>query len=176
MTYRDRLAGTDPMDEVRMDPWGTHIPILAACVTATNGPVIELGCGLYSTPLLHALCVQKGRRLVSMDLDGKWLSRFATVLRGPLHEFHHVQDWDRLPTGIWSVALVDQTPPSARAPSIRLIKGKCDLIVCHDSEHRLYGYEAALADFKNRVEWRRYAPWTTVVSDTMDLGFLGDLL
>ncbi len=157
---------------MKIDAYGTHLPLLARCVAATDGAVLELGCGLYSTPILHALCFD--RDLVSVESNKEWISRFKQYDCGT-HSVILGKPADHL-NRKWSVALVDHAPAADRAKCVRALANKADLIVCHDSEHRLYGYEPALKDFKYRVEWKRYAPWTTVVSNTMKLDFLKDLL
>lgn len=165
-------------DLIKMDAYATHMPLLAACVARTDGPVLELGCGMYSTPLIHAICGD-ARSVLSLEFDREWLARFQKLNRGN-HDMRAVDDWAdavRQAADIhWSVVLVDQQPAAARAPSITLLRQSVDLFVCHDSEHRLYNYEPVLETFLRRKEWRRYAPWTSVVSDTMDLSFLDALL
>lgn len=47
----------------------THIPILAAVVAMTDGPVLELGTGLNSTPLLSEMCFHMSRDLYSIETD-----------------------------------------------------------------------------------------------------------
>lgn len=40
-----------------MNPFATHIPALLACLECTSGPVLELGSGWFSTPIVSAfLC------------------------------------------------------------------------------------------------------------------------
>lgn len=162
---------------VRMDSYATHLPLLTACVAATQGPVLELGCGLYSTPVLHALCLN--RPLTSLEYDAEWLKRFEQF-RSARHTVTLTEDFaaaiDANLTPRWSVALIDQQPAATRVPSIVRLRRRVDLFVIHDSHHRLYGYEPTLTQFKYRVEWQRYQPWTTVVSDTMNLDFLRSLL
>ena len=48
---------------------GSHLPILLRAMKATTGPVLELGAGIYSTPILHALCQIEGRKLVTYESD-----------------------------------------------------------------------------------------------------------
>lgn len=55
-------------------------------------------------------------------------------------------------------------------------RGKCQLLVAHDSEHPDYGYEPGLAKFKYRYNYTRLLPGTTVVSDTDPLDWLDDAL
>lgn len=156
--------------DFKIDPWGTHLPLLARCVSVTKGAVLELGCGLYSTPVLHALC--HGRKLFSVESNQEWAKRFIHY-RSDNHKV--ITDGNIDLSEKYSVALVDHSPAHDRARAVEELVNT-DLIICHDSEHRLYDYERVLKDFKYRVEWKRYAPWTTVVSNTMDLSFLEDLL
>jgi len=157
----------------KLDPYATHLPLLAACVARTDGPVLELGCGLYSTLVLHALCLN--RPLLSLESDPEWHSRFSYLDAGT-HRVMLAGDLGELPDYPWSVVLIDQQPAAARAPAISRLRQHAELIVVHDTEHRLYAYEPVLSTFKHRVEWRRYAPWTSVVSDTVDLEWLRSLL
>lgn len=147
----------------KIDPWGTHLPLLvAAVVNNPTGRVIELGCGLYSTPVLRALC---GDRLTSVESDKAWAAKFGKGV---------VTDHWRgvVESGEFAVALVDHAPPAERAPAIAALRGRCRVIVCHDSEHRLYDMERELVHFKYRKEWKRYAPWTTAVSDVDPMNYM----
>ena len=38
-----------------MDQYATHQRLLVAAVMQTEGPIVEMGCGNYSTPLLVEL-------------------------------------------------------------------------------------------------------------------------
>src|ERR1019366_4837505 len=79
-----------PNQDDTMDPYATHLAPLVACIRHTQGAVIELGCGDYSTPILHHLC--PGRLLVSADSNRAWLGRFAD-LACDMHILCHVPDW-----------------------------------------------------------------------------------
>lgn len=173
----------------KLPQYATHLPLLAACAARTTGPVLELGSGVYSTSVLHAICVPQGRPVVTLDNEEEWLDRFRgyAIKSGHLHQVLAIPgDWPATPIESprafdidaeqWSVVLVDQSPPKARAQTLARIKGHAEMIVCHDSEHRVYDYEPVLATFKHRVEWQRYQPWATVVSDMLKLDWLGSLL
>lgn len=152
-----------PGHESKVDGYATHLPVLAACVARTSGDVLELGCGDYSTPMLHLLC--KGRKLVSLDQDPAWLARFQD-LKNASHEIDLVSDWDRcgLIDGDWDVAFVDHAPPARRAIELRRLRNKARFIVVHDVEDPTYMLEAALSDFTYRYDYTRVNPWSTVVS------------
>ena len=48
--------------------------VVSRFLEETEGPVLELGMGLYSTPLLDLLCHEEKRELVSYDDDKEWFS------------------------------------------------------------------------------------------------------
>lgn len=44
-----------------MDPYSTHQALLVAAMVATDGPIVEMGGGYYSTPLVSAFTAIQGR-------------------------------------------------------------------------------------------------------------------
>ena len=56
--------------------FGTHARLLWAAAKATQGDILEMGTGAFSTPMLHNLTGSVGRRLVSAETDSAWLSKF----------------------------------------------------------------------------------------------------
>jgi hypothetical protein len=73
----------------RSGNFGTHsVPLALACMN-TTGPVLELSCGYYSTILLHGICKQQGRELLTADHNLNWLSKFR-YLETSWHRFEHV--------------------------------------------------------------------------------------
>jgi len=180
------------MDNGEIDLWGTHIPVLAACVAKTTGPVLELGCGHYSTRLLHALCGAMGRQLLTVDVNLKWLARFAD-LRAPLHEIVHTdvisqfvgcRHFGRHPAtgdlyefpegGRWSVVFEDSGIAQRRPDNLIALRGKADLFILNNTEPDPQGrgptrpvYELhRLPDFRYRWDYKRYPVWTSVLSDS----------
>jgi len=153
--------------------YATHLPLLAACVAHTTGPVLEVGMGTFSTPVLHAMCAERGgRALCSLESDPAWYQEYI----------HYATEWHRLflvsswaeaeIERAWDVALVDHTPPIRRVVDIARLRPWARLIVVHDTENRCYAYEPLLTTFKYRVEWQGYSPWTSVVSDVDPLDWL----
>ena len=55
--------------------FGSHIRLLWAAAKASQGDVLEMGTGSFSTPMLHNI-TSAGRRLVSAETDSGWLSKF----------------------------------------------------------------------------------------------------
>lgn len=161
-----------------MDIYGTHLPALMAAVERTNGPIVEFGCGYYSTLVLHEFCRQSKRRLVSAETDMEWLNKFINLRDDySWHEFYHVTDWDvfqrdiiRTSSVLWGVAFVDHKPGERRAVDIQLLRQHARLIVVHDTETDFgtgadYKYEPEFQRFAFRTDYKRVRPYTTVVSD-----------
>lgn len=154
-----------------IDPYGSHLPLLTAAVALTTGRVVELGSGLYSTPVLQAICLAQHRPLHTIDNDRDWL---ASVWRegSQLHTSQHIADWLDLHRngGLLrcDVAFIDMAPASARTDAIRVMRRWARILVVHDTEfeqqHNYPGMEDAIAAFPYRVDDRRRGPWTTAVS------------
>lgn len=142
------------------------MPLLIKFIEMTDGPVLELGAGVYSTPLMHWLCHEKNRKLVTYESDPSYYS-FAKRFRSPNHTVCFTKDWSDLDLEThWSVVLVDHFVTRRAIDTIRL-KYKADYIIIHDSEgtSEEYGYDKVWPHFKYRLDWKDEKPWTTVVSN-----------
>jgi hypothetical protein len=141
------------------DSYATHQLILYKIARETSGPIIEFGCGNGSTNLLHELCKQTGRTLVSLDDDFLWLKKFATKYlhdgyeednsgwhkfyfvpgkqknENPAHWVEFLKNFDLLNTIDFEVAFVDQSPWLARYETIVLIKDTIPYILLHDCDY-----------------------------------------
>lgn len=155
----------------RMDDWATHVPALIACLEGTCGPVLEVGVGIWSTPILHAACAPGARRLVSLEANPGWLSRFVP-LQSETHAVRRLGTWDEAPALVtapellganesWAVAFVDhgQAP---RGPVVAALRGRAELVVMHDSECHYCGYGPALAAYDWAYTHTHSPTWTTV--------------
>lgn len=168
-----------------MDSFATRLPVLMGAVSCTKGPILELGCGNYSTPILHEVAEKSLRYVLTLDCDQEWMSRF-TGMRSAYHSLVCVGMTDGFKkTGVsvkedfdvwqnctlidnepmWSVVLVDHRPGERRKDEIVRLKDRAYYIVVHDSQEPGYGYEPVLSQFKYRYDYKRYDTWTTVVSN-----------
>ncbi len=154
--------------------YGTHMTPLITAVAATKGAVLELGCGDYSTPLLHAVCAATKRLLVSVESDVQWLSLFLYLER-PWHQIIHLQngnDWYSIGQDKnWSVVFVDQIDVAARAQNVRAFKDKAEIVVVHDSENGGW-FGNAFDSYKYRYDYTVYMPHTTLLSNTINVAQL----
>ena len=62
--------------------YGSHVPTLIACAAIIRPQrVLELGCGLYSTPLfLDSYYWPSLQHITSIETDGEWLQRIVSLL------------------------------------------------------------------------------------------------
>ena len=94
-------------------------PLINAVIN-TTGDVFEMGCGDYSTPILHYILTNQKRNLLSTDTDKKWLNLFI-YLENEYHKFQYVDvyendrdlnpkswKWDEIGNKKWSVVFIDQ--------------------------------------------------------------------
>lgn len=163
------------------DPgYGTHMAVLVTAAMHTDGPILELGCGDYSTPLLHAICSKTERFLLSTETDQNWLKLFYD-LKTAWHHFEYVpvfensaysqpEKWDSVGSDRhWSLVFIDHRPGERRVVDIKRLRPITDIFVVHDTEDPFYRYEAVLSTFKYRFTYQRYRITTTIVSDVIDV-------
>jgi len=156
--------------------WGTHMPVLVTAVMNTNGPVLELGCGDYSTPLLHAICMAQNRYLLTTESDKQWQSLFLDLDIENRHDFRLVKnfdDWDNVGGDKhWSVIFIDHAPYNRRILDIKRLRNNTEIFVIHDAEQPGYGYEPYVSSFKYKFVYKRYKHQTMIVSDTINVAKL----
>jgi predicted O-methyltransferase YrrM len=150
---------------------GSHLPVLMKLFECTTGPVLELGCGMYSTCYLHWACFLKRRQLVTYEAQEAWMG-FAKQFENDFHTVKFVSDWDALDVSApWSVVLVDHD--AGNAPRWKMVQKllHADYVVCHDSERPgKYGYDLVFPQFAYQYQYRNAGrPYTTVVSNVHDL-------
>jgi hypothetical protein len=146
--------------------YDSHLPLLKACLDITEGGIIELGSGTYSTPRLRQYAAENGRHLRSFDSDFIWAE-------GQGAEF--IEDWDSterwvIPCGL---VFIDEAPGEHRKISIEKYRGIADILVVHDTEPTadyVYGLSEILKTFKYRVDYKPEGkPWATALSDKIPL-------
>ena len=157
-----------------MDCYATHMPMVMSIAFNTSGPILEMGCGNYSTYVLHEICKLTGRRLVTLDEKPDWINKFRFMANG-YHEFHLVRDWSSfslIDNIKWSMVLIDHAPGERRKVDIARLKCNADYLIVHDTEEAGYKYEPVLNSFKFRFDYKIIRPWTTVISNEHNLDFL----
>lgn len=152
----------------RYDLAGSLIPALVKYLQETRGDVLELGIGYNSTPLLHWICKNMGRNLVSLESDEKWTEQFNDY-RSNKHQISTIKDWSKAEIDKnWGLVLVDNRPATSRRDLAKRLRNLADVILVHDSEPEIntyYGYERIYPLFKYRKDYTKFRPYTTVLSN-----------
>ncbi|HCQ31617.1 TPA: hypothetical protein DIU27_04535 [Candidatus Collierbacteria bacterium] len=153
----------------RIARMATHVPVLTRAFDLSEGDVLEIGTGYFSTTLLDWLCAISGRKLVSYETDPRWYEK-TKRMQSDYHDIIFVENWDAIPLDQkhWGLAFIDHAPHARRSVEIKRLKDKAEYIVAHDTEPRsekLYGYPNIYSLFKYRFDDKRVEPWTSVLSN-----------
>jgi hypothetical protein len=145
-----------------MDPYGTHQRLLLKAALMTSGPILELGVGEYSTPLLHEIALAQNRALTSVDSDLNWIQKFGRFENNQ-HHLLHVPNWDAFkPNSRFGLAFIDHAPSERREIDIMRLAPLTDILVIHDTEADGYGYQRALPLLDHIETDSSITPWTTI--------------
>jgi len=151
----------------------SHLPILIKTIQRSEGPVLELGSGPFSTPVLHWLCHSMDRRLTSYDNDPEYFEP-NSAFANKNHEMLFVKEWDdaKITDQHWGVAFLDHAPAERRKEDAKRLANNVDFLVMHDSENskdQYFGYSEIYPLFKYRYNYRKGSPFTVVLSNFKDV-------
>ncbi len=149
--------------------WGSHLPVLMRLVFMTEGNVLEMGMGLYSTPFLHWTCFPD-RKLVSYENDSKCFE-LNKQYQGGFHEVNFVDNWDKADIEkSWDVVLIDHCPSQRRIVDIERLALYAQYIVVHDTQrnYKFCDLRGVNSLFKYRFDYTKVIPFTTVFSNFVD--------
>lgn len=180
---------------MQMDPFSTHQALLVAAMLKTQGSILEMGGGNYSTPLISALANAHRREAHTIE-TGPAVYTFLKRFSSPFHKIWPVTGYDFAPDGRflprtdttraeyveiqarflrhfcnehpqrWSVVFIDQAPGYLRGPAIEHFADATEFLVTHDTELvEPYGFEPCLSTFRYRWDFCLYHPQATIVSN-----------
>ena len=154
--------------------WGSHLPILNKVLNETTGSVLELGTGLYSTPIMHWVCFPHKRKLVSYESNPTY-AKMLNAYKDTFHEIHNIdeKDWDNIDIEKeWDVAFIDHAPDVRRGIEAKRLANFAKYVVIHDSDTHndpYYKYDEVYPLYKYRFDYRETVPNTTILSNFIDL-------
>lgn len=115
--------------------WGSFLPALVASVADTTGPVLEIGIGHFSTPILHALCGAMNKDLISVEDSPDWVW-MKDKYGSKTHVFHFGSYDYFLPpykNGNWGVVFIDNSPGGwRRLRDFEMFIDRSEVVVVHD--------------------------------------------
>jgi len=153
--------------ENQIDLSGSHIPVLTKLMSLRfTEPILELGAGHNSTPLLYWLSKAQDRAFESYENDKKWCEKIGGITE-------YCEDWEKLDIDniFWDIALMDHRPALRRKTDAVRLKNNARFVVLHDSEpeiDRFYGYSRVYKHFKYRYDFKKFKPNTTILSNFVD--------
>jgi hypothetical protein len=155
--------------------YSSHLPVLMEVMKRTTGDVLELGPGVFSTPILHWICQVRKRNLLTVESDPKWAYFCRRHYKTHYHKHLQVDNWDLAKDAInkqWDVVLVDHSPSERRVEEIKILANLAKYIVIHDSNEekdKEYHYSTIYPLFKYRYNFLEVEPNTTVLSNFVNL-------
>ena len=131
--------------------YGSNSIPLVVSALLTEGDLLELGMGMYSTPLLHKLAVSKRAQAVSIDTKLEWANHFTFYNLTNNHLVYAMDYKDMNLFGLdkmWGLVLVDHGQADTRHINIHNFANISQIVIAHDAEdtsEHMYKYE------KNRI-------------------------
>lgn len=124
------------------------IPLTIAALSSPPGDFLELGMGLFSSPLLHKIARDQRRHVISVDTDLEWMMKFLTYNSTETHKLYHLPSKKALSQyGLdrkWSLVLVDHYHHDLRPLNVISFARQAQVVVAHDTEKQaefFYLYE-----------------------------------
>lgn len=151
-----------------MDPYSTHTPVTALALMKTaelfpDLPILELGCGDYSSPMCNLMA--QGRGYVIYSADPVWSDRYKDIAQVRHVELSGPKQWAevRYPGG-WGVALLDSEESVVnRMKQVPALLEAAVVVVMHDAR------EDQIPEAKYSGLFTRFRPWTWIGSNYVDV-------
>ena len=163
------------MNTMKDDLYASHLPILAKVVEKSTGPILELGVG-HSTLLLHVMCKQEQRLIVSYETDPVWYEKYRKF-ETDWHQVKLIRSMNDIAMDYvdWGVVFIDHRPGVNRRTQAIRFRNKAQYILLHDSEpeqNKFFGYQKIYPEFKYVYQYTKAKPNTAVLSEFRDLSDL----
>lgn len=138
---------------------------LAVVMQHTTGPVLEIGCDPSSTPLLSALCLAQGRRLVSVDKSTDKFDDYP----GVWHALHEAvaAPWRSSSTQRWGLVVI--SPSYTPANLIEHFRRNADVVALLPSDNRDAECLSLLEKVRYLHKDERAATPSIFLSETLDV-------
>ena len=151
---------------------GSHLPVLLKLLPMTIGPILEIGSGYNSTPVLYWACFPSKRRLVTYENNPQFFE-FANSYQADFHDIRCVENLNDLELcEPWSIAFLDSDPHDTRVHAVPLLH-HAEYVVVHDTDqHRGQRgtiFDGVFQEFKYQFRYEAAWPQTSVLSNVHDV-------
>lgn len=138
---------------------GNHLPILMKLMSITDGDILEIGTGAFSTPYLHWACSLTGRKLVSVENNDEYFT-FAKEFETDFHKV--VKEIEAV--GKWDIVFIDSFPLEDREKYLKQFVNYAKYLVVHDTLFEQYKNVT-----KYYFEYVKDDPFTSIFSNFISL-------
>lgn len=152
-----------PMLHTEIDPYSTHQEALVFAALCTCGPILELGCGNYSTPILNQICNLQKRNFKIISSNKNWLEKYDYVSNKEL-----ITKWESyiFKEKYGMVFLDNEQLTIKRLELIPKIFNITNTLVVHDADMMSKWENWAAYTFDKKITWfKRYKPHTAVIQN-----------
>jgi hypothetical protein len=160
------------IDMLKASQYSTHIPVLIKALRMTEGAVLEMGAGFFSTPIIHWLCVPHRRYVTTLESNTQFLE-LALNFKDTYHRVKSVKNWEEAKIeSDWGMAFIDHDPASRRRHDLARLANCARLIVLHDTspaQDHSFGYKDIYPLFKYIYHYWDIFPGTSMLSNYIDL-------
>lgn len=152
--------------------YSSHLPVLHLALSITDGDVLEMGMGIFSTPFIHWLCMPRYRHVLSVENDKKCYESMLSF-ENEFHRLLLIDDWDCPELDRkWDVVFLDHAPGIRRREDLLRFAKLARVIVVHDTNGRTdrhYKFQGLWPNFKYVLHYGQYFPQSTIVSNVLDV-------
>ena len=161
---------------IRRESVATHIPLLVRVFDLSEGDVLEVGTGYFSTLVLHWLATISQRQVYSYESKESWYGR-AKKYENAYHHIVLCNDWETadFDQRRWGMAFIDHSPGWRRPREVARLANLAEYIVIHDTDPEReghYEFSKVWGLFKYRYDYNRLWPSSAVVSNFHDLSHI----
>lgn len=145
-----------------MEAIATHLEALVHTALSTTGPILEIGCGDYSTPVLAAIAKAQDRKFTIYTNDIEWGAKYVEIASIRL-----VDDWGKwtAPAETFGMIFLDEQHSRKRNMLLPALAQIADAVVLHDAQAAIgnANWEESIAEYDSVTLFKRFVPWTAVL-------------
>lgn len=146
------------------DPNATHVAALSLAIMKYGRRILEIGCGWYSTPLIHTL----SDTALGIEENPDYVRPFETLCPGKIiHHPHVVAEAFRQSSKPWDVVFIDCYNADDRLLSTCFFLNRPVCIVAHDTEAAYW--QPLMKSIKFQRHFRLMTPHTSFFSNVIEV-------
>jgi hypothetical protein len=199
--YRELVTDPDRLVEQYIEnahdnTYGSGLIPLLASALITQGDILELGMGFFSTALLNKVAVTLNRTVVSVDSNREWIAKLSqyvinscnTTNCSGIHRHVFAENIGEMHAigadKTWGLVLVDHRVAEERYIDVKRFAARAQIVLAHDAENMadhmyLYKRKRVRRHFKYGCKFSMFGDIkkktytsTLILSNYIDLDFL----